>query len=83
MDLRSELEHISTKEDLARFVDLLRKDFLSDPDSWENADIASFLEALAAWLRDMDGYYEKLNQSIEQPSWKIVAEILLAARIYE
>lgn len=75
---------INSREDFIHFVYELSKSFQEDPESWGNRDIRSFLEALAAWVEDMDGYY--LNQGLpvpERPDWRNVADMLLAARIYE
>lgn len=46
--------------------------------------LSGFLRAWADWLRDMDGYF--VNRSLpvpESPSWQFVAQMLLAARVYE
>ena len=40
--------------------------------------------SLAAWAEDMDGYYLNAGGPVpEQPTWKTLADMLLAARIYE
>lgn len=84
MALHMALEQIGSREELALFVDELRRDLESNPGSWENAELASFLEAMSAWLWDMDGYYRNLGQSTPtSPTWKTLGEILLASRIYE
>lgn len=62
----------------------LSKDYRENPQSWENKDLGTFLEALAAWLEDMDGYYLHQRQPIpEKPDWKNVADMLMAAKLYE
>jgi hypothetical protein len=49
---------------------------------WENATLPAYLEALAAWLRDSDGFYA--NQGREVPDgWHVMADALQAATIYE
>lgn len=59
-------------------------DLRSRPDAWENASLDRYLEALAAWVEDMDGYYQNRGQAApEQPNWKTLGEILLAATTYE
>jgi hypothetical protein len=84
MDLRATLEKVDSKDDLAFLVDQLREDLESNPGAWENADLASFLEAMSAWLRDMDGYYQNIGETVPaSPTWKTIGEVLLAARIYE
>lgn len=71
MKLHDKLDDVSSKEMLAAFVHDLRESLLTTPDSWENTTLESFLEALSAWVTDMDGYY--INQGISppnQPTWK-------------
>ena len=60
------------------------KDFRTNSSSWENQDIPSFLEAVAAWTDDMDGFYANQNKSL--PSnipWKVLAQVFYAAKVYE
>jgi hypothetical protein len=84
MDLNGMLEEINSKDDLALLVDQLRWDLDRNPEAWENANLASFLEAMSAWLRDMDGYYLNLGKTVPTlPTWRTIGEILLASRIYE
>lgn len=84
MDLRTILENVDSKGDLASLIDRLREDFENYPETWENADLASFLEAMSAWLQDMNGYYQNLGEPIPtSPTWKTLGEILLASRTYE
>ncbi|WP_442857041.1 DUF7660 family protein [Arthrobacter sp. YN] len=55
-----------------------------DPEGWENADLESFLEAMSAWTRDMDGYFMNRGEPVpDVPSWQLFAQMLLAAKIYE
>lgn len=75
---------IQNHKDLARFVVQLREEFLQDPQSWENRDLDSFLEALAAWMESMENVYRNNNRPFpDPPSWSTFADMLLAARIYE
>ncbi len=84
MDATSVLESITSKEDLAELIDELRRDLVHNPGTWENVDLAAYLEALAGWIRDMEGYYEKRGELVPTtPTWKLLGEILLAARVYE
>ncbi|BCW08331.1 fumarylacetoacetate hydrolase family protein [Arthrobacter sp. NtRootA1] len=55
-----------------------------EPGNWENSDLESFPEALSAWTRDMDGYFANLGEPVpDEPSWRLIAQMLLAARVYE
>lgn len=84
VNLRAALEDVNSKDDLACLVDQLRRDLESNPEAWENTDLVSFLEAMSAWLRDMDGYYQNRGELVlTSPTWRTIGEILLASRIYE
>ena len=75
---------VASKSDLIGFVEALRDDFQRNPTSWENRTLEQYLSALASWLEDSDGYY--LNQGREipaSPSWRNVADMLMAATMYE
>ena len=75
---------VQTREDLAAFVAKLKADLDANPSEWTNADLASFLEAMAGWIQDMEGYYQNSGQRLSELSpWKIVADVLMAARMYE
>jgi hypothetical protein len=77
-------KQIKTKNDFISFVYELRKNYKENSESWENDDIGTFLGALAAWVEDMDGFYLNQNQSIHQKlDWKIIADMLSAAKSYE
>ncbi len=84
MALHDEVERVETREDLAAFVELLRLDYERDSENWENDDVASFLEALAAWTVDMPGYFQNRGlDPADVPLWRLVGMMLLAARSYE
>jgi hypothetical protein len=84
MTLSEQAESIRSREDFVVFVRALRRDLHDSPASWENADLGRYLEALGAWVEDMDGYYSKEGEAVpDQPQWKYVASMLLAAKVYE
>jgi hypothetical protein len=79
-----ELESIKNKEDLVAYIHGMVKEATESECSWENNDLPSFLEAMAGWIQDMDGYY--ISRGEKPPmnlAWKTIAEILRAATIYE
>jgi hypothetical protein len=84
MTLDEQNNSIRSREDFVAFVKALNKDLHDNPSTWGNPSLGSFLEALAAWVEDMDGYYLNQKKPVpEQPEWKVVADMLLAAKIYE
>jgi len=52
---------------------------------WEHLDLHSYLGAIAAFLNDADGYYKnvKIDALADTPSWRLFANCMLAARVYE
>ena len=84
MTLAEHTNSIRSREDFVAFVKALRKDLHDNPATWENANLERFLEALAAWVEDMDGYYANRGKPVpQQPDWKAAAEMLMAAKMYE
>ncbi|WP_406376234.1 hypothetical protein OG788_42505 [Streptomyces sp. NBC_00647] len=77
-------ENVDSKEDLAAFVRSLQCSHAEDGSSWENADLPSFLEALAAWIDDADGWYSNTGRELPAGGdWRFFARALRAATIYE
>ena len=73
-----------SRQDLADFIDQFRDSLRQDPESWENKGLVSFLEALSAWTREMDGYFINRGEPVpDVPSWRLIAQMLLAARVNE
>ncbi|EOA7290397.1 DUF7660 family protein [Proteus mirabilis] len=75
---------INTREDFVQFLELLSSNARDNLNEWENKDLPSYFESMISWVEDMDGYY--LNQKLPIPenvNWKFIADILMAARVYE
>lgn len=78
------VQKVESREEFCRFVRALAQDFKNCPEAWENNRLDSFLEALAAWTEDMDGYYLNRSENVPMtPDWKTLSEMLQAARVYE
>lgn len=76
---------VTDRQTFIHFLQLLRQDFLSNPEQWENKTVPDFLEALAAYSSDIQGYYDntKQNYNADEPSWLLFADIFKGAKIYE
>ena len=76
---------VQTKNDFHEFLVALSQDFAANATEWENSDLPSFLEALASYSQDIQGYYTNTKQPVnaEVPSWRVFAEMLCGARVYE
>jgi len=84
MNLHERVQHVHTREDFVSFARDLLDDLAKNPQRWENATVASYLEALAGWTADMDGWYANRGEATPaQPSWQLLARILLVASTYE
>ncbi len=55
----------------------------SPPEAWANRTVDQYLEALAAWIEDCDGYYANQGRSVPDDAWDILSDALQAARSYE
>jgi hypothetical protein len=77
-------DRVDSREDLAAFVRYLHRSHAEDGTSWENADLSSFLKALAAWIDDADGWYSNAGRELPgSGDWTFFARALRAATIYE
>jgi hypothetical protein len=72
------------REAFGAFLVMLADDLRADPQGWENVSLEGFLRAWSGWVADMDGYFENLGEPTPaEPSWQLVARMLLAAKVYE
>lgn len=76
---------VTDRQSFIKFLNLLHKDFLDNPENWENKTLPDFLEALSAYAQDIQGYYDNTKQNInaEQPEWSTFADLFKGAKIYE
>lgn len=84
MLLNDKLGTINTHIELALFITELKSDLANNGKTWANISLVDYLEALSAWVEDMEGYYCNNNLPVPvQPTWRTIAEMLLAAKVYE
>lgn len=84
VELHEQIEKVRSKEDLADFISALIRDFETNPGEWENNTLPRFLTAMEDWVRTMDNYYKNTGRPpVQNPIWRIIADILLAATMYE
>lgn len=78
-------ETIKSKEDFVKFMSFYLEDFSKNREEWDNADLASYLAGLTGFVTNMDGYYKNkgLQVDTDNPSWRMLAEVLLAACVFE
>lgn len=78
-------QSISNRDDFVSFVELLSENSRRRKREWNNTKMESYLSGLAGFARDMDGYYQRIGvpMDVERPTWRMIADMLLAARVYE
>ena len=76
---------VSSKADFVEFLRALKADLVANPGDWENPTLGGYLAGMAEFARDIEGYYANRRESVdlEAPSWRVMAEILVAARVYQ
>jgi hypothetical protein len=76
---------ITSRAALAEFIDQLRHNVVAHPEDVENATLENYLEALAAYLRDLPGFVRNNHwpESADEPSWALIAAVLAGAVVYE
>jgi hypothetical protein len=81
---------VTTLEDFISYIEELAQHFKREHerDDWQHWQIGHYLEAMAAWLRATPGLPDaraERGREIEQerPTWRGVANLFDAARVYE
>lgn len=84
MTLDQRARAVRSRKDLVAFMEAFVADYVTNGATWTNGDLRSFLEAMAAWSQDMEGFYKNSGEDLSTvPPWRVLADILSAARIYE
>ncbi len=83
--LQDKIISVKSQQQLSSFIEELAKNYNDAPNLWENKDIPTFLNAMAAWVEDMDAFYKNNDLPYDESniSWKNIADMLFAATIYE
>jgi hypothetical protein len=53
------------------------------PANWHNRTLPDYLDGLAGWLRDCDGYYANRGLRLPWDGWQVVTDAMRAATTYE
>lgn len=88
MNLEDFVETIRSKEDFDQFLLLLCDDYKrseNSDDKWENRSLERYLQSIQQATVSIENYYRfnKISFNPDKPGWKIFAEILLMAKVYE
>lgn len=75
---------VDSREDAIGLVVAMLNDLRKNADAWQNAALDTFLEGLAAAMEDLDQVYAERGEVLPaHPSWRLVAELLVAASAHE
>ena len=76
---------MNSRSDLIQFIYALQNDLKRHPENWENSDLHTYLGALARFLGDAHGYYRNMGEDVDAdlPSWRLLADCLQAASVYD
>lgn len=76
---------VTDRQSFIKFLDLLHKDLLQNPETWENKTLPDFLEALASYAEDIQEYYDNTDANVdaEKAAWSTFADIFKGAKVYE
>jgi len=76
---------VTDRKSFEEFINLLLTDLNKNKDDWENNQLELFLEAMGAYTKDLDGYYKNMepDQNADIPTWKVFADIMKGAVVYE
>ena len=80
MEIWDHMDAVRAREDLIKFLSLLRKDFANREDKTENLTLDDYLEAVAALIHDSE---EENPASKVGPTWHELAAFLFYARTHE
>lgn len=84
MSLYDQVDRVVTREDFVAFLAAALADLQDRPEEWENRTLENFLEAWGAWVGSMPGWCANRGEAVpEQPDWRLLAGMVMAARIYE
>jgi len=78
-------QNITDRKSFYEFAQDLLKEYETEGQNWEAKRIDSFIEGIASYAEDIDGYYRnmKFDTTAETPTWRIFAQILKGATVYE
>ena len=85
IDLIEQADQVGSEADLVSFLCDLRDDYLDNPDQWQNASLEAFLDALVTCAAAISLHRRFIDENISNTlgsSWKMFAQILLAAKYY-
>ncbi|MDC6367215.1 MULTISPECIES: hypothetical protein [Flavobacteriaceae] len=74
-----------TRIEFIEFLKEFREDLKENKSNWENKTLEDFLEAMEAYIEDVQGFYDNMKMDVDadKPTWENFKKILKGASIYE
>jgi len=82
-DILEMAQRITSKQDFLEFLAVLTDSCEAAPDQWENSTIRAYLEGLRGFTQDTPDAEPPHSEECTGLSWRRLAEMLLAARVYD
>ena len=80
-NLASRARSVSSRADFVNYVYDLIRNF---PEHEDDISLETYLNTIARYARDIDGAYKNRGEPFpEEGSWRVFAEILFGAAIYD
>lgn len=76
---------VTDRESFVNFTKHLFENFQKNGENWQNNNLELFLDALSTYSEEVKGYYNNVHpeKNPEHATWRIFADILSGAVIYE
>lgn len=84
-DFEDGTENVLDKKSFTEFAREILQDCKSNSYNWTNNNLYDFIDGIASYAEDIDGYYQNMKslKSPNIPTWRIFAQILKGATQYE
>jgi hypothetical protein len=76
---------VTDRLSFVKFLESLQQDINHNKQAWENKTLEDFIEAMARYAEDIQGYYnnQEVGTDADVASWKTFSDIIKGARVYE
>ena len=79
-----DVSNVGTRDDLVDVIHSMVTDLRKHRHDWANTSLDDYLDALASSMEDIDQTYASRGETTpSQPSWRLVAELLVTASRYK
>lgn len=78
-------DKVISRDDFLKFMEYFIDDYRDHKNAWDNNRLEDFLEGFRGFATDIRGYYKNTNQDVDVEiiSWKMLANMMTAATVYE